>query len=70
MHLGTFKRLSIGSDRHSILQSPTEQNAFLNIYQETFFTNLMATTTVHQKAKSFRDAMQREDAQEWAEELN
>jgi hypothetical protein len=97
MRLGTFKRVSMGSDRHLILQSPTEptRTAFLSIDQETFFTNLMATTTVHQKAmmamgpasltkvkglpdtidptrppKSFRDAMQREVAQEWAEALN
>ena len=45
MRLGTFKRASMGSDRHLILQSPTEPNALLSIYQETFFTNLMATTT-------------------------
>jgi hypothetical protein len=50
MLLGTFKRVSMGSDRHLTLQSPTEPNAFLSIDQETFFANLMATTTVHQKA--------------------
>ncbi len=50
MCLGTFKRVKMGSDRHLILQSPTEPNAYLNIEQETFFANLMATTSVHQKA--------------------
>jgi hypothetical protein len=83
------------SDRRLILQPPTEPNAYLNIDQETFFANLMATTPVHEKAmmavelltltrvkglldsieptrppKSFRDAMQRDDAQELAEALN
>ncbi len=50
MQLGTFKRVSMGSDRHLILQLPTEPNAFLSIDQETFFTNRMTTTTLHQKA--------------------
>jgi hypothetical protein len=47
---GTFKRVNMGSDRHLILQSPTEPNAYLNIDQETLFAILMATASVHQKA--------------------
>jgi hypothetical protein len=50
MRLGTFKRVNIGSDSHLILQLPTKPNAYLNIDQATFFANLMATTSVHQKA--------------------
>ena len=90
--------MDIGSDRHLILQSPSDPNAYLKIDQETFFKNLLATTTVHEKAmmvvgplgsakqtrvkglpdsidsskqpKNFRNAMLREDCQEWAEALN
>jgi hypothetical protein len=92
--LATFKKVDMGSGRQLILQSPTDSNAYLKIDQETFFKNLLATTTVHEKAmlvvgplqtrikglpdhidasrppKNFRDAMQREDSQEWAEALD
>ncbi len=40
----------MGSDRHLILQSPTDSNAYLKIDQETYFKNLLAATTVHEKA--------------------
>ena len=98
LRLGTFKKVDMGSDRHLILQSPSDPNAYLKVDQETFFKNLLATTSVHEKAlmvatpldsaslskvkglpdsidssrppKNFRDAMLREDCQEWAEALN
>ena len=98
MNLSTFKKMHMGSGRILILRSPTDQNAFLKIDQETFFKNLMANTTVHEKARlavgpfhngfqtrikglpdsidttkpprSYREAMTREDAREWAEALN
>ena len=52
MRLVTFKRVSMGLNRHLIHQSPTEPNAmaFLSIDQKTLFGNLMATTPVHQRA--------------------
>ena len=48
--LGTFKKVDMGSDRHLILQSPSDPNAYLKVDQETFFRNLLATTAVHDKA--------------------
>jgi hypothetical protein len=48
--LATFKKVDMGSGRQLILQSPTDSNAYLKIDQETFFKNLLATTTVHEKA--------------------
>ena len=96
--LSTFKKVGMGSDRHLILQSPRDPNTYLKVDQETFFNNLLATTSVHKKAmmvvapldsarltrvkglpdsidsskppKNFRDAMLREDCQEWEEALN
>ena len=48
--LGTFKKVDMGSDHHLILQSPSDPNAYLKVDQEMFFKNLLATTSVHEKA--------------------
>jgi hypothetical protein len=50
MELGKFKKVNMDLDRHVILHSPIESNAYLKIDQETFFKNLLATTSVYQKA--------------------
>ena len=39
----------MGSDQNLVLQSPTEENTFLEIDQNTYFQNLLATTDLHQK---------------------
>jgi hypothetical protein len=41
----TFKKMNMSSDRHPILQSLIEPNAYLKIDQETFVKNLLATTS-------------------------
>ena len=46
----TLKKMRLGSGRLLILRSPTEDNAYLKIDQETFFKNLIANTTVYEKA--------------------
>ena len=97
LHLATFKKVHMGSDRLLILQAPNDPAAYLKIDQETFFRNLLSTATIHEKArmasahdrgnltrvkglpdsidptkppKNFRDAMMREDCQEWAAALD
>ena len=98
LQLATFKKVNMGSERNLILQSPHDPNAYLKIDQDTFFRNLLATATEHEKArmavgtldcgiqtrirglpdsidptkppKNFRDAMLREDSQEWAAALD
>ena len=40
----------MGSDRHLILQSPSDPNAYLKVDQEMCYKNILATTTVHEKA--------------------
>jgi hypothetical protein len=41
----------MGSERHLILQSPHDPNTYIKIDQETFFKNLLTTTTEHEKAR-------------------
>ena len=39
------------SERHLILQSPHDPDAYLKVDQETFFKNLLTTATEHEKAR-------------------
>ena len=50
MNLSKFKKMHMGSGRILILRSPTDENAYLRIDQETFFKNLLVNTTVYEKA--------------------
>jgi hypothetical protein len=51
MNLSTFKKMHMGSGRILILRSPTDDNAYLKINQDTFFKNLLTNTTVYEKAR-------------------
>ena len=52
LQLATFKKINMGSERHLILQSPHDPNAYRKkIDQDTFFRNLLATATEREKAR-------------------
>ncbi len=46
-----YTKVHMGSGSGIILQSPVDENAYLKIDRAEYFKNLLATTSMHEKAR-------------------